>query len=62
MMIHGIIVNSVAFPGGSNLFSMVDKNLAKPKLEQQNSAIEKLNKEQREYNTKRIKNQDWLNT
>ena len=62
MMVGGAIVNAVAFTGGNYLFSMVDKNGAQEEMKRHNAAIEKLNREQMDYNIKRAKNQDWLNT
>ena len=44
------------------IFSMVNKNSATEEMKEHNVAIEKLSKEQMEHNTKRAKNQDWLNT
>ena len=62
MMIGGAIVNAVAFTGGNYLFSMANKSGAQEEAKRHNAAIEKLNKEQTDYNIKRAKNQDWLNT
>ena len=60
MMVGGAIVNSIAFTGGNYLFSMMDKHGAQEESKRHNAAIEKLNKEQTDYNIKRAKNQDWL--
>lgn len=62
MMVAGAIVNAVAFTGGNYLFSMMDKSGAQEEAKRHNAAIEKLNAEQADYNIKRAKNQDWLNT
>ena len=62
MMVGGAIVNAVAFTGGNYLFSMMDKSGALEESKRHNAAIEKLNQEQTDYNIKRAKNQDWLNT
>ena len=62
MMLGGAIVNSIAFTGGNYLFSLADKNGAREEAKRHNAAIEKLNAEQADYNIKRAKNQDWLNT
>jgi hypothetical protein len=62
MMVAGAVVNAVAFTGGNYLFSMMDKNGAQEEAKRHNAAIEKLNEETTEYNIKRAKNQDWLNT
>lgn len=62
MMVVGAVVNAAAFTGGNYLFSLVDKNGAQVEAQRHNAAIEKLNKEQADYNIKRAKNQDWLNT
>lgn len=62
MMVAGAVVNAIAFTGGNYLFSMADKNGAHAEAQRHNAAIEKLNREQAEYNIKRAKNQDWLAT
>lgn len=62
MMVGGAIINSIAFTGGNYLFSMMDKNGAQAESKRHNAAVEKLNAEQADYNIKRAKNQDWLNT
>ena len=62
MMVAGAVINAVAFTGGNYLFSMVDKNGAQEEAKRHNAAIEKLNQEQADYNIKRAKNLDWLNT
>jgi nitric oxide reductase large subunit len=60
MMVVGAVVNAIAFTGGNALFSMIDKSGAQQESKRHNAAIEKLNKEQTDYNIKRAKNQDWL--
>lgn len=62
MMIGGAIVNSIAFAGGNYLFSMMDKNGAAAEAKRHNAALEKLSRDQSDYNIKRAKNLDWLNT
>lgn len=62
MMVGAAVVNAVAFTAGNALFSMFNKNGAQEEAKRHNAAIEKLNAEQTEYNIKRAKNQDWLNT
>ena len=62
MMLGGALVNALVFTGGNYLFSMVDKKGAHEEAMRHNSAMEKLNKEQMDYNIKRAKNLDWLNT
>ena len=62
MMIGGAIINSIAFTGGNYLFSIMDRNGAREEAKRHNAAVEKLNQEQADYNTKRAQNQDWLNT
>ena len=61
MMVAGAVINAVAFTGGNYLFSMIDKNGAQAEAQRHNAAIEKLNREQTDYNIKRSKNLDWLN-
>lgn len=62
MMIGGAVVNALAFTGGNALFSVFDKKGALEESQRHNAAIEKLNKETANYNIKREKNIDWLNT
>ena len=61
MMVGGAIINSIAFTGGNFLFSQIDKNGAQEEAKRHNAAIEKLNRQQADYNIKRAKNLDWLN-
>lgn len=62
MMVAGAVVNALAFTGGNYLFSMIDKNGASAEAKRHNAALEKLSQEQADYNIKRAKNLDWLNT
>ena len=62
MMVGGAVVNALAFTGGNALFSMMNHKGALEESQRHNAAIEKLNKEQQEYNIKRAQNQDWIQT
>ena len=62
MMFIGAGVNAAAFTFGNYLFSTVDKNGAREEAMRHNAAMEKLNREQMDYNIKRAKNLDWINT
>ena len=62
MMVGGALVNALAFTGGNYLFSMFDKNGAAAESKRHNAALEKFSQEQADFNIKRAKNLDWLNT
>ena len=62
MMGVSAVVNALAFTGGNALFGMLNKSGAADEAKRHNAAVEKLNQEQAEYNIKRSKNIDWLQT